>query len=155
MNGRNHSHEVELEGIHVFGHQVFTTTISIGVVLTIEVWRIDKGTRIGKLHIEFIVGRIDESHTWRQSMDNLIVLSSLAVVPDACIHNQLVSKVMFVLQEERHAALTPQVNSIERLWHHQLYLVEVLSQVIIGTIHIEHLLLHAKQKVAFHPTEVV
>ena len=51
--------EVKLYGIHIFRHEVLTTTIGVLGVLPVEIGRIYKRTGIGRLDIERLRGKID------------------------------------------------------------------------------------------------
>ena len=86
-------------GIHIFGHEVFTSTIGVLGVLTVKIRGIDKGAGIGGLETERLRRKIDKGDSWRQSGDAHVVATELTVVAQAGIEDELGGEVVLGLEE--------------------------------------------------------
>ena len=86
-------------GIHIFRHQVFTSTISVLGVLTVKIRGIDKGPGIGGLETERLRGKIDKGDPGRQSRDAHVVATELTVVAQAGIEDEPGGEVVLGLEE--------------------------------------------------------
>ena len=94
------SHEVELDSIHKFGHQILTTACTVSRVMTIEIGRIHKGSRERQFRTEFLIGEVDQSHTGRKSSDIFSIGTILVVKSQTGIKNKLRRKIVLTLNKD-------------------------------------------------------